>query len=456
MPSCFGFGFLRHIDYGDLLGIFSTVKKTAILLVFLAVLFCSRGPSVRAGERVVAQVNGEKLFASELLTGMPQPGADTQAWQESKRTTLERMIDKTLILQLARKLDYQDSISAPLERQKGGFVREVLRQNAPKHVVVTPADVARESLLLSTNIHLKLIEVTTYDTAQMVATRLKNGVPFESLAVRYSRSRAAPPDGDMGFWLEAKVPPEVMDALKDLKPGEATGLVVRDVFYDFVKYEGERTAPAESVNLDHAKLESSAKRRKTEEYLRGLRNRVQYDERVLDYLTANPDSVQPTDAETVVARLPDGSQTRVGSLLPLVKSYGDVLSSARRKALKEYIENGVLEGEARRLKLDQTPEYRAQLKYLTDRVLYEFCVERQINAPSRASDSEVSAYFHQHSESFPTPELTPDEATNIRGQLTQPRQQEIAMTLLAELRKSATITIDEKLLAALKPEKAAK
>jgi hypothetical protein len=445
-----------HLDYGDLLVIFSTMKKTAILLVFLAVLFCSRGTSVRAGERVIAQVNGEKLFASELLSGMPQPGADTQAWQESKRTTLERVIDKTLILQLARKLGYQDSISAPLEKQKAGLVREVLRQYAPKHAVVTPADVARESLLLSTSIHLKLMEAPTYDTAQMVATLLKNGVPFESLAVRYSRSRATPPGGDMGFGPKAGVPPEVMTALKDLKPGQTTGLVVRDIYYDFVKYEGERMAPAESMNLTHAQLESSAKRRKTEEYLRGLHNRVQYDERALDYLTTNPDSVKPSDAETVVARLPDGSQTRVGSLLSVVKSYGDVLPSARRKALKEYIESGVLEGEARRLKLDQTPEYLAQLKYLTDRVLYEFCSDRQIIAPSRVSDSEVNAYFHQHPESFPTQELTPDEATNIRGQLSQSRQQERVKTLMTELRKSATITIDEKLLAALKPEKAAK
>jgi hypothetical protein len=429
------------------------MKKTAILLVFLAVLFCSRGTSVRTDVRVVAQVNGEKLFASELLTGMPQPGADTQAWQESKRAALERIIDNTLILQLARKLGYQDSISAPLEMQKAGLVQQALRQYALKHAAVTPADVARESLLLCTNIHLKLMEIPTYDTAQMVATLLKNGAPFESLAVRYSRSRATPPDGDMGFWTKGKVPPEVMDALKGLKPGEATGLVTRDIYYDFVKYEGERMTPAESVDLNHAQLESSAKRRKTEEYLRGLHNRVQYDERVLDYLATNPDSAKPSDAETVVARLPDGSQARVGSLLPVVKSYGDVLPSMRRRALKEHIESGVLEGEALRLKLDQTPEYRAQLKYVTDRVLYEFCTDRQISAQSRVSDSEVSAYFHQHPESYATKELTPDEASNIRGQLMQPRKQERVKMLMTELRKSATITIDEKLLAALKPEK---
>jgi hypothetical protein len=40
--------------------------------------------------------------------------------------------------------------------------------------------------------------------------------------------------------------------------------------------------------------------------------------------------------------------------------------------------------------------------------------------------------------------------------LSQSRQQERVKTLMTELRKSATITIDEKLLAALKPEKAAK
>jgi hypothetical protein len=431
------------------------VKKSGILLISLAVLFCARGNPARADKRVVARVNGVRLSAGQLMSVVPPPGADTQAWQESKRATLERMIDQTLMLQLALKLGYQDSISATLEKQMAGLARQELRQRAEKQAV-TRADVARESLLLYTNIHLKLMEVPAYDTAQLVATRLKNGVPFESLAVRFSRLKLKSPDGDLGFGPKAGVPPEVMGALEGLKPGEATGLVVRGSDYDFVKYEGEQMVPPESMTQTHTQFESSARRRKAEEYLRGLPDRVQYDEPLLDRLTRSPDSLQPSDAESVVARLPDGYEFRVDSLLPVVKSSGDTLASERRKALKDHVENDALERELRRLKLDKTTDYQTKLKVLTDRVLYQFCSDRQIDVPSRASDSEVNAYFHQHAELFPGKELTSDVAANIRGQLFQTRREERIKTLMTGLRDSSAITIDEKLLAALKPVKTAR
>jgi hypothetical protein len=423
------------------------------LLLLSTALFCSRGTSVATDNRVVARFSGEVITAAEFVPILPVPTSDTQAWQKSKRDLLDQMINQALVVQEAKRLGLTDSVAGALEKQRAGILRGELERHL-RSQPVTAADIAHESVLTYTSVHLKLLEVPTLDTARIVQMLLKNGVPFESLVVRYSRSKAGAPGGDLGWGQLGRIPPVVAKAIKGLKPGESSDLIFREIFYDFVKYEGEHSTPPESITKSLDQLKSGAQRRKGYDSMYALRGRVSYDERVLDYLTAEPESVKPSDSDLVVARLPDGAKTRVGSLLPIVKSYGDVFPSMRRKALKEDIENDVLEREAQRLKIDKSPEYQEQVKRMTQQGVYKFFYERNIVAPSTASDSEVSAYFRAHPELYPGKELTGDVAANIRQQLSGPRQKELYQRLVAGLRAKTTITVNEKLLAELKPAKA--
>jgi hypothetical protein len=426
------------------------MKRTVILLFVLTALFCAKSSSVATDNRVVARVNGEVITASEVAASLPPPKNDTQAWQQSKRQLLDQMINQKLLTAEGRKLGFQDSIEGPLASNKARLVRSELEKYA-REQPVSAAAIARESVLVYSNIHLKLMELPTLDTALMVQQLLKNGVPFESLVVRYSRAKVGGPDGDLRWGPLGRTPPEVMNAIKGLKPGESSDLFFRDIYYDFVKYEGERPAPPESINLTREKIVASARRRAAADFIRGIRARVSYDERVLDYLTSNPDSVKPSDAELVVARLPDGSKTRVGSLLPIVKDYGDVFPSVRRKALKEDIENDVLEKEALRLGLDKSPEYQAGLKRMTEQGIYTAYYQHAVTSAIQVSDSEVAAYFLKRTPQSTAQELTPDLEKNIRMQLKSEQGKQRFDALVAELRAKAKITIDEKLLAALKP-----
>ena len=431
------------------------MMRTMILLIAVTALFCSRGTSVATDNRVVARFNDEVITASALARALPLPASDTQAWQKSKRDLLDQMINQALVAQEAKRLGFMDSVAGSLEKRRADILRSALEKHL-RNQSVTAADIARESALVYTNVHLKLLEVPTLDTARMVQQMLKNGVPFESLVTRYSRSKAGGPDGDLGWGPLSRTPPDVANAIKDLKPGETTDLIFRGIFYDFVKFEGERSVPLESMTLSWEQLKSWAQRHKGFNALYALRARVIYDERVLDYLTTAPESVKPSDSDLVVARLPDGAKTRVGSLLPIVRDYGDVFPSVRRKALKEDIENDILEKEALRLKLDKSPEYREQVKQMTAQGLYQFFFQSYVAAQARASDSEVVAYFHAHPEMYSALELTPDVVTNIRSRISVPRQTERLETLVAELRQKTKITVNEKLLAALKPEKTRK
>jgi hypothetical protein len=421
-----------------------------ILLLLSTALFCSRGTSVATDNRVVARFNNEVITAGELARALPMPDSSPTVWQKTKREVLDQMMNQALLVQEAKRLGYLDSLAGALEKRRGSILRGELDKRL-RGQPVTPAEIARESVLSYTNIHLKLLEVPTLDTALMVQALLKNGVPFESLVVRYSRSKVGGPGGDLGWGPRSRTPPEVAAAIKDLKPGESSNLIFRGIFYDFVKFEGERLTPPESMTMNRDQLRAWAQRRKGVDSAFALRRQVSFDERVLDYLTAEPESVKSSDADLVVARLPDGSKTRVGTLLPIVKGYGNIFPSMRRKALKEDIENDVLEKEARRMKLDKSREYEEQVKRMTSQGLYQYFFEHYISAMATASDSEVLAYFRAHPEQYPPGELTPDVAINIRSLLSVPRQKERHRAVIDELRAKTKITVNEKLLATLEP-----
>ena len=204
------------------------------------------------------------------------------------------------------------------------------------------------------------------------------------------------------------------------------------------------------MKVTRDQLKAWAQRRKATEATAALRNRVSYDERILDYLTAEPESVKPSEADLVVARLPDGAKTRVGSLLAVVKGYGNIFPvNAAQGAEGRHRERCPGEGGA-------APQ-AGQVSGIpgageADGVggLYQHFYQHYIAAQATVSDSEVAAYLRAHPEAFPARELTPEVATNIRSQLSAPRQKERFQALVADLRQKTKITIDEKLLAALK------
>jgi peptidyl-prolyl cis-trans isomerase SurA len=70
-----------------------------------------------------------------------------------------------------------------------------------------------------------------------VLDELKAGKSFAAMAAIYSESPLAAKGGDLGFFKLAEVSPQLREALKDLKPGEFTGVLDTDQGYQIFYVE---------------------------------------------------------------------------------------------------------------------------------------------------------------------------------------------------------------------------
>jgi hypothetical protein len=422
------------------------------LVPFLAVWAAVAAFSCSPTGSIVAHVNNDVVTRDEFAHMLSGTGGETPADSAGRGNLLNSIINQKLIVQRARELGYEDTLKGPLEKKW----YEILRQSLTNYAMglkPAPADIALESLLFVTDLHVKVLEVPTYDTAMMVQDLVKFGVPFESLAVRYNRSKFAPPDGDLGWAPAAKFPPAWLKAVQNLQPGQSSGLVVRGILYDFVKLDARRVGlAAESIAQYRPQIEALARQRKGGAFIDEIRARVTYDEGALDLLTGKPDSVRPGDMERVVASRPDGNKVRIGGLLPIVRGYGDILPALRRQALKEDIENDLLEREALRLKLDKTPEFRNEYRRQTEAGIYQYFYQHAIAGRALATEPEMRAEFQQHPEAYQG--RTFDEVQDyLKERLTTDHRQRMYETMIGDLRRRGRITIDHKLLMQIKPEK---
>jgi parvulin-like peptidyl-prolyl isomerase len=396
--------------------------------------------------RELARVNGEAITVGEFRSNAPALTKDTVTSVAARRRFLEQMIGQKLLVQHARALGYDETLAGAREKKAAELLRRHLELRA-RNQKVTPRDLALESTLVVNQVHLRVIEVSTWDTAQVVEMLIQQGVPFESLVVRYNRAPFAPPDGDLGFAPISRTPPEVQRVLDRLQPGQASGLIIRGgVFYDFVQLVARRTVPFDSVAAMRSQFEALARQRKVDGLLGEIRAQVSFDEAALDYFTRRGDSLLPGDADRVIARRRDGYKVRMGALLPLLRSYPVVYAHLKRRALKEDILNDVIEQEARRRGIDRTREYQAELRQQTDAGIYQYFYSRQIVEPAVPSDTEIGNYARAHPEKYAGRQIE-SQAGDIRNQLAGERRQQRHDRLLQELRAKASIRINEALLA---------
>ena len=428
-------------------------------------MFCACGAS-GAGvgdQQVLVRVNGDKITAREFAAIAPIPGADTAADRQARERLLDQMVSQKLIVQRAKELGYQETLASAVEKKRADALRATLQTYAAK-LKPDAEDIAWESTLFVTDAHLKLLEVTTYDTAMIVARLLLQGVPFETLAVQYNRLARGGPGGDLGFVSLTAVPTEVAHAVLGMQPGTVSPLlVVQQIRYNFIKLDEKRSAvKPESAWAYHRQIVALAAQRKKARFLGAIREQVTYDEGALDYLTRHVGSLGLEDSARVVARWVAASRksgrrydtlkVRMDGLVPIIRRYGVVFPEAKRKALKEDIENDILEKEALRLGLDRTPEFKTEFQKLVDGGIYQYFYARQVNDKALPSDSEIAAYFQEHSEEFAGSTL--DRAHDaIKMRLFKERQPGRYKELVAPLRARAKVWIDRKLLASVKPAK---
>lgn len=286
--------------------------KLRAVLTALAILGALAGcrPSARPAPPPdqVALVNGEPITTAQLQKALahgrrddenlsPRTEEDKAALRE---TTLQDLIDQTLLLQAARAAN----ITVPPERvdrellrlkaeypgksfdealAEGATTTEELREQIRRELVieeffarqvfarvpVTDPDVEayyqshQDEFGHPEEVHAEQILVSDPETAKKVQAELKKGGRFEELARKFSISPDAKVGGDLG-WFAAGQMPEVFDqTCFSLKPGQVSEVVPSPYGYHLFKVLEKRAAGTPALADIRAKVE--AKLRHTRE-----------------------------------------------------------------------------------------------------------------------------------------------------------------------------------------------
>ena len=204
--------------------------RFALLTAILAAL-CACQPKSSApadASPPVATVNGQVItrdffeFYAKTATGK----TSAELTPEIRNRLLDNLIKAELVAQEASRqgIDKTGDSAYLLELSRLNVLEQAVSDRYLKDKKPTDAEVRSEyetevAGMPKTEYHARHILVATEPFAEKVIQRLDRGEKFEDLAKVESMDPSKNNGGDIG-WLRGGMPPEIMNALAGLKPGE--------------------------------------------------------------------------------------------------------------------------------------------------------------------------------------------------------------------------------------------
>ncbi len=306
------------------------------LLLFFGALSAPAGAAVV--DRIVAVVNDEVITLSDLNAEMDMirqrmavayKGQDVEKFlAESRQTMLNRMVERLLIGQEARKSgivvkdeELNEAIRDGLEQRKlrmedmlaslakeGSNLEEykrelrdhltktkLIRREIRSKVMISDEEIGayyqkhREDYEGRETVRIKLILLpvpkdageeqvrTIRQEAEAIRQRLREGEVFEVLAGRYSRGPAAAAGGDIGFVEKGVMLPEVEAVAFSLKVNETSDVISSPVGFHIIRVADKRGAglkPIEAVREEiRRKIEDEKADKRYDDWMADLRKR---------------------------------------------------------------------------------------------------------------------------------------------------------------------------------------
>lgn len=219
--------------------------------------------SLAEAERLAVSLTAAELAAAEaeVRSGYPEEefhaglkarGLDEKAWR--------RELEESLLMEKVARLTVQDEVEVS-DDEVSAYYREHAEEFAqPEQVRVRQILVADEA------------------EGQRLLAELQAGVDFAELARRHSLSPDGEEGGDLGFFAQGEMPPEIDSAVWEMAAGDLSGLVQSEYGYHLFQFLERR--PALQVSLDEsrdkirARLRERVEEEAYQEWLRGLRERA--------------------------------------------------------------------------------------------------------------------------------------------------------------------------------------
>lgn len=259
------------------------------------------GGKPEAGDKVVARVGSDPIWASDVRREAVSQGAITEGEpldvsSDLFRRTLDELVDQKLLANEATRqgIENQPAIKRQLQAAHDKVLGDALVSGVVDKAVNDAAIRAlyQEQQRLSQRseeIKARQILVATEADAEAIKKLLATGASFDQLAMQRSTDSATRFNGgDLGYFTLDAMPEAYGTALKTAKPGDTIGPVKVDGGFAVIRVEDRR--PEQPISLEEARPQIV--RFLTYDEIRTLLARLRGSARVQILIPSNPDGAK--------------------------------------------------------------------------------------------------------------------------------------------------------------------
>lgn len=275
-----------HADSKVLLGVVAIVILTAAASFMagksMAPKYAAPG-TVPGGPNnpVVANVNGEEIYRSEIMASLRQmaPNATDEQLQQAYPVFLNQYVNTVLLGQAAADagLESDQEVASTIEEARKQILRAAFLQDKFEGNVTDQAVEAMYQARVAdqpdmTEIRARHILVETEEEANALIRQAKRGADFAQLAEENSTGPSAPNGGDIGYFVEGEMVPEFSDAAFAMEAGDISDAPVQTQFgWHVIKVEDKRTRTKPTLDEARAAIQQQIRQTIIEGTIRDLR-----------------------------------------------------------------------------------------------------------------------------------------------------------------------------------------
>jgi len=417
------------------------ILTVLLCLLILAVVPPFSGCSKQTGH-VVAKVGDREILIEDIdaiIAGAGFRFASAENELEIRQALIDTLINRDLLIIGAyeKNLDYQEEVLRVIDGEKNKFLLDVLfEERIIARAEPSEAEIKDWYVRIGEEIKASHILVDSESVAREVLAKLKEGVSFEELAVKYSIDPSVKRNqGDLGWFTWGTMVDNFQEAVFRMQPGEVSAPVKSEFGYHIIKLVDRRKVEhrpeyAEAKDQIRSMIIERRKRSLMQEYAEELKEKYpitvekatcQFVLKKLEFLYPpmignkprwrnNIDPAQlDQDEHALVLGLYDGGELTLGDYLlrlrripeenrPDFDNYDSLAEIIFRMSFMD-----ILVLEAKDMGIENNEKYKKKLKLFKEMTMADIMRNDSIPYNLDITEDDIQAYYEAHPEEFTAP-----------------------------------------------------
>jgi peptidyl-prolyl cis-trans isomerase C len=434
-----------------LYALFPSATCYVLYAAFFLMVGCSTVEPQQYQDVVLAYVNGEPVTVQLVEAAFNESHQGHSAFlagQGAVRELLEKVIDKQLLLQEAKRveMDRDPQVDHSVERLRAARATEkFFRDKVTDQATISDEAIAEAYKRVGDRFQARHILVASREAAEKALNRVKAGADFGEVAVEVSQAKTAAKGGYLGVIRFGQLEPELEEKLWPLQTGQVSEPFETsegwNLLYVVERKSAEELPPLEKVRTQLKGILTKRETARLQDQLyRELKKRwnPQVDEaNLLAIATARNKAELASDAPVVTI---GDDKITIGQVLARIdfETMQKLADPIAVRAVSNMLDADILGILIRKEALAQgygkKPEIEKEAEVLRDKMAMELLLDRVTFAKLEASDDDAKTYWQNHADRFTEP-------ATVKLSLIFVTSENDAQKLLTDLRGGADFAV---------------